>query len=252
MRGPSTRRELRPAWAHRWLVVGLVASLGIALPSHGQGQPPRTIDLGEGLSVRQVSVPCGLARCLRWEPHGLRFTGHEQRLASARTFALVPSEGRVVASYNASLPGGYLVLPPTHASTAGMLATDDGGRTWHQSRWPWPHVANAVAFDRDTPYGVAVGDSGYTWSSEDGGRTWRDHRSDGGVVYTQVAVLGRLAVFADSEGRVWRSRDGGFSRRSLIEHEGVRLETDDDAVVVESAGGDRLLRVYENGRIERD
>lgn len=233
------------------LLIATLASVTLAPPQSARAQGPRTIDLGDGRAVRQVSVPCGVSRCLRWQPRGVLFSGHERRLAYARTFAWVPSTGRVVASYAASWRGGYLDVDRAYAGNAGMLTSDDGGRTWQQSRWPWPHVANAVAFDRETAYGVAVGDAGYTWSTDDGGRTWTDHRSDGGVVYTQVAVLGRVSVFASSAGEVWRSRDGGFRRRSLVEREGVRIETTDDAIVVESESGEELVRVREDGSIER-
>lgn len=246
--------------SHRWRArVGLAVVALLALSGLGseraRAQELRAIDLGEGRSVRQVPVPCGYGRCLRWQPQGLRFTGHSQRLAYARAFAWVPSTGRIVASYYANTTPtrypGQLFVDGDDIGNAGLLFTDDGGRSWERSDWPWPNAANAIAFDRERPFGVAVGDAGHVWSTDDGGRTWRDRRSDSGVVYTQVAVLGRATVFADDEGQVWRSTDGGFRRRSLVESAGVELSTQGDAIVVESGGGEVLVRVNADGSIVR-
>lgn len=222
-----------------------VAAFSVALAAaSGAAQEDREVDLGGGLAVVEQWRACTYTynhtydgtRCPSWQPVGFEF-GDRELLHFARAFARVPALDRVVATYRDV--GGR----------AGMLYSDDRGASWHESRWGWRHVANAVAFDARSRFGVAVGESGYVWNTDDGGETWTDRGSSAGVLFTDVAVVGRTFVMADSQGRIWRSRAGGFERRLITESREFSLETEDDAIVVITPR--RTFRVRRDGGLER-
>jgi photosystem II stability/assembly factor-like uncharacterized protein len=214
--------------------------LALALPAEGRAQVLREIRIDDDLAARERWDTCwddlGEPRlCRSWEPVGFTFGGILE-LAHARTFARVPATSRIVAATR-------------FLGRASLLYTDDLGATWLEARWPTHDLANAVAFDERSSYGVAVGDGGRVWSTTDRGATWRERRSGAGIVYTDVAVVGRIAVFVDSSGAVWRSRDGGFLRDGITRSYGAALAVVDDAIVISTERG--TIRVLRDGSVVR-
>jgi hypothetical protein len=219
------------------LRLALLATAILALASGALAQVGE-IAIGPGLAVRREGAVCddGITGipCLVWVPIGFAF-GDRAELPYARAFGYVPSTGRIVAVHNVGGRGG-------------VLYTDDLGASWRDGRWDWHQAANAVAFDPSSTFGVAAGEGGYVWNTDDGGRTWRDRGSSSGTSYTDVRVLGRIAVLRDDQGRVWLSRDGGFGRDLLAEDRSALLGSTASTIVVWTPR--RRYEVHRDGRTE--
>jgi photosystem II stability/assembly factor-like uncharacterized protein len=107
-----------------------------------------------------------------------------------------------------------LAMPDdTHGWTVGefgtIMATNDGGRTWHQQRSPVDTTLFGVHFD-NRHEGWAVGTDAEILHTQDGGGTWRridaPHKQRS---YYDIALSGRHGWIAGDAGTLLRSRDHG-------------------------------------------
>lgn len=187
-------------------LIALTTVLSFAGPAGAQSQVGvaplsgfETISLGPGVSVQQVRPACFRLPCpITWQPTGLEFGAQLPFLLRANTFALGPA-GRIFAAVDQQL-----------------LYTDDRGQHWLRARWEASASPNAMAFDG--LFGAAVSDSGVVATTEDGGLTWRGRRDSAGQRIVAVAVLApSTLVWADANGGLFASLDGGFTPRTLVE-----------------------------------
>lgn len=224
--------RLRSAgWA---LALFLVAASASAQGSY------RTVELGDGLSVRRSSsIPCGYRGCAGgWAPTGFAFGSEQERLQRARVWALARG-GRIVA-----------------AVESAVLYSDDRGLHWTEARLENASVS-LFSFDRNGDLGAAVTDNGALLLSEDNGAHWRSRREGAGATVTGLGVLGRAVVLADSRGGVWVTSDGGTTLRELVAPAAstagaspASVQVTPTAVVIQS-GGQRLT-VNRDGELQRN
>lgn len=92
-----------------------------------------------------------------------------------------------------------------------IMASDDGGKTWHQQVSPVETTLFGVRFI-DTQHGWAVGSDAVILHTEDGGLTWRPQRSPitPRPLY-DVAVQGQTGWIVGEAGTVIKSTDGGMT-----------------------------------------
>lgn len=229
----------RPRTLARLLGVALALAAGIA-PARAQG--PDTIELGAGLSVRRVPTWCGVGvgfRCYAWQPSGFSFPAGPlaPALTFARTFARVPSTGRIFASVS-NVSGPFLYT----GFAVRMLRSDDRGASWVPVTWRWLETVALMAFEPGSARGVAAGDSGYVWTTDDGGDTWRDRGSSSGTTFTELAVADREIVLIDGAGNVWRMSGGSFARDLLLTDTSAHATNEGDAIVVRTATDELRIR----------
>jgi hypothetical protein len=229
--------------APRWTaaILGLALALASAsLPLRAQA--PDTIDLGAGLSVHRVPTWCGAAvsvRCYAWQPTGFSFPAGPLNppLTFARTFARVPSTGRLLASVS-NVSGPFLYT----GFAVRMLRSDDRGASWTPVTWRWLETVALMAFEPGSARGVAAGDSGYVWTTTDGGDTWRDRGSSAGTTFTELAVADREIVLVDGAGNVWRMSGGSFARDLLLTDTSAHVVNEGDAIVVRTTSEELRIR----------
>lgn len=209
----------------------LVFALAALAPARAQAQD--AIDLGGGLSVHRTPTWCGASiavpiRCYAWQPSGFSFpSALTTPLTFARTYAVVPSTGRILASLS-NTTGPFMYT----GFAVRMLASDDRGLTWQPVTWRWLETVALFAFEPGSGRGVAAGDGGYVWSTDDGGVTWSDHGGSSGTTFTELAVAGREIVLIDSNGNAWRMSGGSFGRDLLVTDRDAHVTSDGDALVV--------------------
>ncbi|HXJ36281.1 MAG TPA: YCF48-related protein [Candidatus Eisenbacteria bacterium] len=90
-----------------------------------------------------------------------------------------------------------------------IVASDDGGRTWHQQHTPIESTLFGIKFT-DAKHGFAVGIDSTILATEDGGETWRTvpppvtQRS-----YYDIALRGTTGWIVGDSGTVLKTTDGG-------------------------------------------
>lgn len=187
--------------------IALLAASGAAGPAEAVafGTAPVTLDLGDGVRVHRVPVPCGGVfyyggggRCAQWTTEGLR----------------VPPDLPVGAVHMfAAARGGRIAM----ATAVGLYLSDDRGLRWFRARIDEPVQPLALAFDPGSDFGAAVGPNGTVWTTDDRGLTWRTRRDRAGPPLVDVIVTGRTVAFSDARGGVWVSNDGGFGVRTIAD-----------------------------------
>lgn len=220
----------------------LLLALFVATPVAAQAVV-RTIDLGDGISVRaETSSVCALrfGPCTTWHAVGLDIARMDGLLV-ARTFARVPNSPRILASV------------PHRGSfyrTAGLLYTDDAGANWQAAAWPSANAASAIAFDETGALGVAVGPSESVWITTDRGARWIERTSSAGLEYVDVRVLGQAIVIVDSGRTAHRTRDRGFSLQTVGGEVTEPLRIEGGFIVVTTAR--RVYRVGPDGTVRSE
>jgi hypothetical protein len=231
----------------RALVLAMVVALCAWTPAATAQSGASEIDLGDGMRVHRVPRYCFggsvASGCFAWEPEGFSF-GEQVALPFARTFARVPTNGRILAA----LPLASTLYVPL-GYTARMMRSDDRGAHWLEVPWRWAESVSILVFDAGTDDGVAAGDSGYLWATSDGGLTWSEHGSATGTTYVELAMRDSVVVALDAVGNVWRAQHGNFDRQLLLTDRTAHLSTDDDAVVIST--DDAVLRVTRHHGVER-
>jgi photosystem II stability/assembly factor-like uncharacterized protein len=106
----------------------------------------------------------------------------------------------------------------------------------------------AIAFDARSPFGVAVGEGGYVWSTADEGATWRARRS-GDERFVEVAVVGTMTLLRAAGGPTLLARDGGFALETLATDPGATWERGDEEIVVRA--GSESIRVMRSRQVWR-
>src|SRR5262245_63710259 len=102
---------------------------------------------------------------------------------------------------------------PDHAWQVGefgvVLASQDGGRTWHQQTTPVESTLFGVRFS-DTQHGIAVGLDSVILRTENGGATWTPVPPPiQGRSLFDVFVRGQQGWIVGDQGTVLKSTDGG-------------------------------------------
>lgn len=143
-----------------------------------------------------------------------------------------------------------------------MLYSDDEGERWLRANWRG-RAPGQLLFAPDGRHGIALG--GCAWwmasnmetggpggteisSTTDGGATWRHHGCSRAFLLDRVLLIGRAVVLMERGGRVWRSTNGGRSRRLLVEDREAEVRVDDEAIDVTS--GRRSWLVRPDGSVE--
>lgn len=222
--------------------VALALLLACAWPSartDAQGDASE-LDLGAGLAVRRIPRYCPGGSvgsgCFAWEPVGFSFGG-EIALPFARTFARVPTSGRILAA----LPVARTLYVPLGFTTR-MLRTDDLGEHWAPVPWRWVESVSLMVFDEGTDDGVAAGDSGYLWATDDGGLTWTEHGNASGTTYVELVMHDSVVVALDSQGNAWRAQHGNFDRELIATDPHAHVSIEGEAVVVRTESAVYRLR----------
>ena len=211
----------------------------VIVTSVASAQGPDTVDLGAGRSVQRILAWCGISRCPAWTPVGFAFPINTlgSALAFARTYAVVPSTGRVLVAFsNTSGPFMYTGF------AVRVMRSDDHGESWQPVTWRWAETVALFAFEPGTGRGVAAGDSGYVWTTSDGGDTWTSRGSSIGTNFTQLVVAQDETVLVDDHGNVWRMSGGSFGRDLLLTDMGARVTNVGDAIVVRTATEELRIR----------
>jgi len=209
-------------------------------------QVPDVVDFGGGASVRRTLAWCGIARCPAWEAVGWTFPTSTlgSALAFARTYAVVPSSGRVlVAVSNASGPfmsTGFAVR---------VMRSDDHGASWQPVSWRWAETVALFSFEPGTARGVAAGDSGYVWTTTDGGDTWTSLGGSVGTTFVELVAANRETVLVDDHGNVWQMSDGTFARELLLTDSSAHASREGDAIIVRTT--DEELRIRHGHGVDR-
>lgn len=121
---------------------------------------------------------------------------------------------------------------------AGLLVSDDGGRSWHERTPPEPLISLAID-PRDPDQVVASGENG-TYSSTDAGRGWRPLSDDAGLLaWTKSGALFLVRL----DGTVLRSGDGGRSWEPTADADGPPAAFDN--------AGDELYLALHDGAIKQ-
>jgi hypothetical protein len=150
-------------------------------------------------------------------------------LLGKRDFHVLEASGRRVYGFGSDF----------ETRQAGLLVSDDGGRSWDE-RTP-PEALVSLAIDpKDPDRVVASGEQGLYLSS-DGGRRWRP--LDVGPALLAWPAAGRLFAVA-FDGSVAGSHDGGRSWRQ-VGHVGG------EPAAFEGAGGGDLYAALHDGTIKR-
>lgn len=235
---------------HAGLALVLAASLVLAAGARGAGaQGPDRIELGEGLAVARQPTWCGAVgapvRCQAWAPVGFAFPPPlVSPLTFARTWALVPSSGRILVALS-NVGGPFLYT----GFAVRMMRSDDHGATFVPVTWRWLETVTIMAFEPGTSRGVAAGESGYVWTTEDGGLTWRDRGSSVGTSFTELVVIRGETVLVDGAGNVWRMSGTSFARDLLLTDASAHASVEGDAIVVRTASEE--LRVRHGHGVDR-
>jgi photosystem II stability/assembly factor-like uncharacterized protein len=160
-------------------VTGPDRFLGSGHPDGREGLPPflgliRSSDAGQS-----------------WEPVSL---------LGERDFHVLEAAGRRIYGYGSDYESGQ----------AGLLVSDDGGRTWDERTPPEPLVSLAID-PEDPDHIVASGENGL-YSSNDAAAGWRPLTDEAGLL-AWTETTGLFVVRFD--GQLARSRDGGRSWQNL-------------------------------------
>jgi photosystem II stability/assembly factor-like uncharacterized protein len=212
----------------------------IALQSAGAGAEIAQLDDGHTLRT--------LDRGRSWRPFRLRFHA---------SFAMP----RVGLGFRTSVAGNHLALT--------LLATSDGGRSWHARQSPCrPAVANTALLDLVTPrlgWLVCLGEPGAgnqqkaVYHTTNGGRSWEVGAEQ--IAYPRVRVHGGISSYGypygiafapDGFGILWEgrgtlyvTRDGG--RRFAARPSVARPEIDFGRGAAAFPGGRALLLLGRGG-----
>ena len=90
-----------------------------------------------------------------------------------------------------------------------VMASEDGGRTWHQQHTPVESTLFGVRFT-DTTHGFAVGIDSTILTTSDGGATWRQVTSPlAQRSYYDIALHGSNGWIVGDSGTVLKTADGG-------------------------------------------
>lgn len=231
-------------------MLALSVALALSALASARAQAPDAIDLGQGLSVQRISTWCGAAgapfRCSAWQPSGFAFPAGPlaPALTFARTYARVPATGRILAALS-NVNGPFMYT----GFAVRLVASDDGGVSWHPLTWRWLETIALFAFEPGSARGVAAGDSGYVWTTDDGGETWRDRGSSTGTTFTELVVVPGEIVLVDASGNVWRMSSGSFARDLLVTDASAHASVEGDAIVVRTTGEE--LRVRRGHGVDR-
>jgi hypothetical protein len=120
-------------------------------------------------------------------------------LLGKRDFHVLESSGRRVYGFGSDF----------ETKQAGLLVSDDGGRSWAE-RTP-PEALLSLAIDPEDPDRVVASGEQGLYMSSDAGRRWRP--LEGGPALLAWSAAGRLFAVA-FDGTVARSGDGGRSWRA--------------------------------------
>jgi hypothetical protein len=139
---------------------------------------------------------------------------------------------------------------------SGIMASDDGGRTWRQSAFDGNNVTELAQIGSVLYAGISGGDERATpglFASADGGASWDQVATLPGGAVTTMAVEGKtLYVGAPgAEGSLHRSDDGGHTWESLGLVGTVLWDVaaaGDLLVVGSLLGGQGVLRSHDGGR----
>jgi photosystem II stability/assembly factor-like uncharacterized protein len=136
------------------------------------------------------------------------------RLASVRGNVAPAGAVRALAFLNAT--DGFL------AGDGGLLmATDDGGHTWHDAATALPQAARHDDFAAIATFGRSIWLAGspgtLIWHSADAGRTWRAARTGQTVpIHAMTFVDAQRGWAVGALGRILATRDGGLTWRVQI------------------------------------
>jgi hypothetical protein len=187
-------------------VVGPDRFLGSGHPDQREGLPPflgliRSDDAGES-----------------WDPVSL---------LGKRDFHVLEAAGKRVYGYGSDY----------ESREAGLLVSDDGGRSWQERRAPEPLISAAI--DPDDPDRLAASGERSVYLSDVGARNWRELETEPGLLaWTANGSL----YLVDGEGSVSESRDGaGFEPVGSIGGQPAAVE----------AAGDELYAALHDGAVKR-
>ena len=149
-------------------------------------------------------------------------------LLGKRDFHVLEAEGRRVYGFGSDF----------QSREAGLLVSDDGGRSWEE-RTP-PETLISLAIDPDDPDGVVASGEEQLYASTDAGRGWRPLGGEASL----LAWPSSDALFAVApEGAVVRSRDGGRNWREVG-------DVGAEAAAFEANGPDELYVALHDGTIK--
>jgi hypothetical protein len=189
-------------------VVGPNRFLGSGHPDRREGLPP-FLGLIESRDAGRT-----------WKPISL---------LGKRDFHVLEASGRRVYGFGSDF----------ETKQAGLLVSDDGGRSWEE-RTP-PEALFSLAIDPEDPDRVvAAGEQGI-YESSDAGRRWRP--LDGGPALLAWPAAGRLFAVG-FDGTVARSGDGGRSWRQVG-------QVDGEPAAFEGAEAGDLYLALHDGTIKR-
>ena len=149
-------------------------------------------------------------------------------LLGDRDFHVLEASGEWVYGYGSDF----------ESQRAGLLVSEDGGRSWSEHEPPEP-LASVAIDPRDPRRAVAAGERG-TYSSRDGGAAWRPLSDEGGLLSWPDADALFVVGF---DGAVARSRDAGRSWQPVGEIGGPPAAFD-------NAGSDLYVALHD-GTVKR-
>jgi hypothetical protein len=212
----------------RAFVRSIALSFVLASMASAQGAPD-SVDFGGGASVHRTRVIGAYGPIPAWQAVGWTMPAGTlgSALAFARTYAVVPSSGRVLVAL-ANTSGPFLMT----GFAVRVMRSDDHGASWQPITWRWAETVNLFSFEPGTSRGVAVGDSGYVWTTTDGGETWTSLGNSVGTIFVELLAGERETLLIDDHGNVWRMSGGTFARELLLTDTSAHLSRDGAALVV--------------------